>query len=136
MNAALFSTIPLLMCMGYFFMGSLPLLVLKHDTPMDSRFIRGFFNTYYVAVLCTASIPTISFALFGQLAFSVCMAAIAALALFLRKTLLRYMDELRRRIEGADSSAIIDFRRIHIVGMAVNFVQLAVLVWGLFHFFR
>ncbi len=40
MNAALFSTIPLLLCMGYFFMGSLPLLILKHDTPMDSRFIR------------------------------------------------------------------------------------------------
>ncbi len=32
MNAALFSTIPLLMCMGYFLMGSLPLLVLNIAT--------------------------------------------------------------------------------------------------------
>jgi hypothetical protein len=136
MNAALFSTIPLLMCMGYFFMGSLPLLVLKHDTPMDSRFIRGFFNTYYVAVLCTATVPTITFSLVGQFAFSAGMAAIMALALFLRKEVLPYMDRLRLRIEAAEETAITDFRRIHIAGMAINFVQLAVLVWGLFHFFR
>ena len=136
MNAALFSTIPLLMCMGYFFMGSLPLLVLKHDTPMDARFIRGFFNTYYIAVVWTAAIPTISYALAGQPAFSAGTLAIAALALYLRKVLLSHMDALRIRMESADSSAITDFRRTHIAGMAVNFVQLAVLIWGLFHFFR
>jgi hypothetical protein len=136
MNAALFSTIPLLMCMAYFFMGSLPLLVLKHDTPVDSRFIRSFFNTYYVAMLCTAAVPTITFALVGQLAFSASMLAIVALTLFLRKSVLPYMDGLRLRIEAEDATAIIDFRRIHIAGMAVNFFQLAGLVWGLFHFSR
>jgi hypothetical protein len=136
MNAALFSTIPLLMCMGYFFMGSLPLLILKHDTPMDSRFIRGFFNNYYVAVMCAATVPIVTFALAGQPVFSACMLAIAALAFLLRKKALPHMDGLRLRIEGADSSAITDFRRIHVAGMAINFVQLAALVWALFHFFR
>jgi hypothetical protein len=103
---------------------------------MDSRFIRGFFNTYYVAVVCTATVPTISYALAGKLAFSVGMAAIAALALFLRKTVLSHMDGLRIRIESGDAAAITDFRRIHIAGMVANFVQLAVLIWGMFHFFR
>jgi hypothetical protein len=135
MNVALFSTIPLMMCMGYFFMGSLPLLVLKHDTPMDSRFIRGFFNTYYIAIVCTATVPTISYALMGQLAFSVSMGAIAALAFFLRKVVLSHMDGLRIRIESEDSTAAADFRHIHIAGMVINFIQLVVLVWGLFHFF-
>lgn len=133
MLAALLFTIPLLMCMGYFFMGSLPLLVLKHDTPMDSRFIRGFFNTYYVAVVCTATVATISYTLVGHLAFSLGMAAITALALFLRKVVLSHMDGLRVRIEGGDSTAATDFRRIHMAGMAVNFVQLTALIWGLFH---
>ncbi|MFZ4478819.1 MAG: hypothetical protein ACOYNZ_02880 [Rhodoferax sp.] len=135
MNAALFSTIPLLLCMGYFFMGSLPLLVLKHDTPTDSRFIRGFFNTYYIGVVCTATVPMISCALVGQAALSATMAAIVALALFLRKAVLSHMDGLRIRIENADSTAATDFRQIHIAGMVLNFVQLAVLVWGLFHFY-
>ncbi len=136
MNAALFATIPLLMCMGYFFMGSLPLLVLKHDTPMDSRFIRGFFNTYYIAVICAATVATVSYALVGHLEFSAGTIAIASLALFLRKTVLPRMDGLRIRIERADSTAITAFRRIHIVGMVINAVQLVGLVWGLFHFAR
>ena len=134
MYAALFLTIPLLICMGYFFMGSLPLLVLNHDSPLDSRFIRGFFNTYYIAVICTASIATISYALAGHLAFSMGMVAITALAFVLRKLVLPHMDGLRIRIEREDPTAIPEFRRIHIAGMLVNFVQLVALVWGLFQF--
>jgi hypothetical protein len=133
MLIALLSTIPLVMCMGYFFMGSLPLLVLKHDIPMDSRFVRGFFNTYYVAVACTTIVPTISYALVGHLAFSAGMVAIAALALFLRKVVLPHMDGLRIRIESGDATAVTEFRHIHIAGMALNFIQLVALVWGLFH---
>ena len=64
------------------------------------------------------------------------MLAIVALALFLRQKVLPNMDGLRLRIEAAEATAITDFRRIHIAGMAVNLVQLAFLVWGLFHFFR
>ncbi len=136
MNAALFATIPLLMCMGYFFMGSLPLLVLKHDTPMDSRFIRGFFNTYYVAVVIAATMAAMSYALVGHLEFSAGTIAIACLALCLRKSVLPRMDGLRIRIEIGDSAAITDFRRIHIAGMVINAVQLVGLVWGLFQFAR
>ncbi|MEI8325788.1 MAG: hypothetical protein WCH44_10590 [Betaproteobacteria bacterium] len=133
MLAALLSTMPLLMCMGYFFMGSLPLLVLKHDTPMDARFVRGFFNTYYLAVACAATIPALAYALAGQLAFSLAMVAVAALALLLRKVVLARMDILRPRIEGADATATLEFRRIHMAGMGINMVQLVALVWGLFH---
>ena len=133
MLIALLSTIPLLMCMGYFFMGSLPLLVLKHDTPMDSRFVRGFFNTYYVAVVCTATIATISYALVGHLVIAVGMLSIAALALLLRKRVLPHMDGLRARIESGDATAATEFRHIHMAGMGVNFVQLVALIWALFH---
>ncbi len=134
MQAALFLTIPLLICMGYFFMGSLPLLVLNHDSPLDSRFIRGFFNTYYISVFCTALIAMTGYALAGHLAFSVGMVTITALALVLRKVVLTRMDVLRIRLESASPTAISDFRRIHIAGMVANFVQLVALVWGLFQF--
>lgn len=133
MHVALFFTIPLLMCMAYFFMGSLPLLVLDHDTPLDSRFICGFFKTYYVAVIGTASVAAIAYAWVGHLAWSAGMAAIAVLALTLRATVLPHMDRLRRRIENADAAATIDFRHVHILGMALNFVQLAAVIWALFH---
>ena len=41
---ALVATVGVLICMGYFMLGSLPLLVLNHDTPLDARFIRGLFH--------------------------------------------------------------------------------------------
>lgn len=133
MLAALLATIPLLMCMGYFFMGSLPLLVLKYDTPMDARFVRGFFNTYYVAVLFAAPIAALAHALNGQSGFAAGVVAIGVLALVLRKFLLPHMDGLRHRIESEDATAITEFRRIHVGGMVLNFVQLVLLIGGLFH---
>lgn len=54
---ALIATVLLLVWMGFFMMGSLPLLILKHDTPLDSRFIRGLFNVYYLAVILTGPRP-------------------------------------------------------------------------------
>ena len=38
----------LLLWMGFFMLGSLqlPLLILRHDTPLDARFIRGRFDVY------------------------------------------------------------------------------------------
>ena len=47
--ASFFFTVALLVTTAYFLMGGLPLLTLKHDTPLDARFVRGFFNVYYRA---------------------------------------------------------------------------------------
>jgi hypothetical protein len=44
---ALFFTVALLAITAYFLLGSVPLLILKHDNPVDSRFIRSFYITYF-----------------------------------------------------------------------------------------
>lgn len=46
MYGALFFTVVLPVIIAYFLMGGLPLLVLKHDVPLDARFIRSFVNAY------------------------------------------------------------------------------------------
>ncbi len=51
-------------------MGSLPLLVLKHDAPLDSRFIRGLFNVYYLAVMLTAGAAALGYAWTAKPAFA------------------------------------------------------------------
>ena len=132
MFAALICTIPLIFCMGYFLMGSLPLLILNHDTPLDAHFIRGLFRIYYLAVMCTGTLAAAAYAYAGSLPYAAGVAAIVLLAFILRAAVLPHMDALRTRIENADAVAIAEFRRIHITGMAVNFVQLATLIWGLF----
>lgn len=52
LSLALLATVGLLISMGFFMLGSLPLLVLRHDTPMDARFIRGMlFNVVQLATV-------------------------------------------------------------------------------------
>ena len=125
------STVALLCTMGFFMMGSLPLLILKHDTPLDARFIRGLFALYYAAVMVTAGVAAVAYALAGRPAFALGMAALAALAVLLRRVIVGRMDALRATMTADDAPGIAGFRRLHIRGMLINVAQLGAVVWGL-----
>ncbi|AVQ79779.1 MULTISPECIES: hypothetical protein [unclassified Variovorax] len=128
---ALMATVLLLVWMGFFMMGSLPLLILKHDTPLDSRFIRGLFNVYYLATMLTGSTAALCYAWSGRPAFAAGMAFVAGLAFSLRRWLIiPRMDLLRGTIPALDVSAR-RFRQLHIAGMALNVVQLGTVAWAL-----
>ena len=131
MIAALIFTVALLVTTGYSLMGSVPLLILNHDTPLDSRFIRGFFNVYYLAATFTAAATSLSFALAGRPAFSAGAAALAVLATVLRAKVIPRMDQLRTRIQLNDIDAILQFRKTHIAVILINLVQLVAVVWSL-----
>lgn len=122
---ALISTVALLVWMGFFMMGSLPLLILKHDTPLDSRFIRGLFNLYCVALMITATVGALSFALAGQPTIAVAVGCVAAFGLAGRHWFVARMDAVRSTMTPDDSAAIRQFRRLHIAGMLLNVVLLA-----------
>lgn len=128
--AALFFTVVLLVTTAYFLMGGLPLLVLQHDTPLDGRFIRRFFDIYYKAAVFAALGATVSYALWGRPWFALGTVAIAALALALRRGVLPAMEQLSARIVADDAHAVHTFRRIHSTALLVNLTQLVALVWG------
>jgi hypothetical protein len=121
----------LLVWMGFFTLGSLPLLVLKHDTPLDARFIRGLFDVYYKAVMLTATVGALAHLASGRLPSGMALAAIALIALASRRTILGGMDRLRAVMTPIDAAAIRRFRRLHVTGMALNFVQLVTLCIGM-----
>lgn len=128
---ALISTVALLVWMGFFMMGSLPLLVLKHDTPLDARFIRGLFNVYYLAIVITAAVGTTSYALVGKPAIACAFASVVMLGLGGRYWLVPRMDVVRSTMTADDSVTIRQFRRLHIAGMLVNVVLLAAYCFGM-----
>lgn len=134
--AAMFFTVALLVTTAYFIMGSLPLLVLKHDTPLDARFVRGFFNLYYRAALVTATATAISFAAAGRLGIAAGAAALAVLSLVLRRQVIPKMDALGAQIQSSTdyTSAIPGFRKTHVTAIAINLAQLVVIVWTLIAF--
>ena len=131
---ALFFTVALLLTNAYFLLGSVPLLILKHDTPLDSRFVRGFFNTYYLAAMFTAGAAAVSYAIAGKLLFAGGAGALALLATFLRWKVIPQMDSLRSQIQLSAADAIRRFRRTHLSAIAMNLAQLVLIVWSLLTF--
>ena len=130
MYGSFFFTVVLLVTTAYFLMGGLPLLILKHDVPLDARFIRAFFNLYYRAAFWTSIGACISFALWGRFAFAVGAAGIAAITIVLRHQLVDAMRRLGEQIEASEDAAIRNFRRVHGAALAINLTQLVVVVWG------
>ena len=129
--AALVFTVVLLVVTAYFIMGSVPLLILKHDTPLDSRFVRSFFNTYYLAAIFAASATAVSYAFAGRLAFAAGAASLALLAALLRGRVIPKMDSLQAQIQVSGTDAIAGFRRTHLTAILINLAQLVVIVWSL-----
>ena len=128
---AISSTVALLVWMGFFFMGSLPLLILKHDTPLDASFIRSLFNVYYCAVMATAAVGAVGYLLSGRPLIALVMAGLAGLACLSRRWIVGRMDSARSAIVADDAHAIGRFRRLHVGGMVLNAVQLAVICVGM-----
>ena len=131
MFAALFFTVALLVTTAYFIMGSIPLLILRHDTPLDARFVRAFFNVYYVAAFITATATAISYAFASRLGVAAGAAALALIAVVLRNRMIPKMDALGAQIQVDYSTAIPGFRRTHVTAIVINVVQLVVIVWSL-----
>jgi len=131
MIIALVCTVALFVTTAYFIMGSIPLLVLKHDTPLDARFVRGFFNLYYRAAFATAMATAISFAFAGRAGHAAGAAALALLSVVLRSKVIPKMDALGAQIQTDYMEAIPGFRRTHVTAIVINVAQLVAIVWSL-----
>ncbi len=127
---AFFFTVALLFFTAYFLLGGLPLLILKHDVPLDAKFVKAFFNVYYRVAFWAALGGAVSYAVWGRFAFAAGGACIAAVVAILRKYFLRAMDDIGSRIAGDDSEPVRRFRRMHGAALLFNLALLVVLVWG------
>ena len=130
-SAALLFTVAMLMVTAYFLLGSLPLLILKHDNPVDAKFIRAFFNMYYRLALVTALGAAVSYALSGRPGFAVGAAANAGLMWVLRGQFIPKLVALESRIKTEDLLAIPAFRQMHKTAILINLGQLVAILAGL-----
>lgn len=128
---ALISTVLLLVCMGFFMLGSLPLLVLKHDTPLDAHFIRGLFHLYYTTLMLTGAVGALSYAFAGYAAIALVFSAMAGLGFAGRHHMVPRMDQVRTAMTATDAPRIRRFRQLHIAGMLVNVLVLGAFCFGM-----
>jgi len=127
----LLSIVLLVFPMGIFMLATPPLLILKHDTPVDGRFVRSLFNLYYVAVMTVAVVGAVGNTLTGRGAEALAMGGLAIFVFGVRRWMISSMDQQRDAIARGESMAVPRFRRLHIAGMILNVVQLGVVVWGM-----
>jgi hypothetical protein len=130
MYGAFFFTVALLVFTAYFLLGGLPLLILKHDVPLDAKFVRAFFNVYYRVAFWAAVGAAASYAAWGKFAFAIGAVAIAAVVTLLRKRFLLVMQEAGAQIAGGDAAHIRNFRRMHGAALLINVALLVILVSG------
>ena len=128
---ALFFTVALLVITTYFILGGVPLLILKHDTPMDSRFVRGFFDTCYLVTMMTATATAVSYVFAGWSALAAGAVVLALLAAILRRKIIPRMDALRDQIQVTGEIPRSAFRRIHAAAILINVTQLVLILWSL-----
>lgn len=127
---AIVFSVALLVITAYFMLGGLPLLVLKHEVTLDARFIRSFFNLYYRVAFWAAVGACLSYALWGRYAFAAGAAGIAMVVSWLRMRLIPAMQNLGEQIAASEEAAIQKFKRVHIMALIINFIQLIVIVWS------
>jgi hypothetical protein len=98
---------------------------------MDARFVRGFFNTYYLAAMVAAGATAVSYAIAGKPAFAVGAAALVVIAIVLRRNIIARMDSLGSQIQLGGDAAVREFRNTHLTAILINLGQLVVIVWSL-----
>jgi hypothetical protein len=117
-----------------FTFASPPLLVLKHDTPVDGGFVRSLFNLYYIVVMTLGAAGAAGCAYLGKYPQALAMIGVVVFVFLLRRWVLSKMDDLRDAITRGEPMAIRRFRRLHIGGTLFNVVQLGAVAWGLTRF--
>ena len=117
---SLISVVALLGWMIYFFLGALPLLIVKHDDASDSRLVRGFFDVHYLALMAIATIGALSSAFADRRLMAAALGCIALVGFFARRLIVPRMDQLRSTLSAADAPAVRRFRRLHVGGLVLN----------------
>ena len=116
----------------YFLFGSIPLLILKHDNTMDSKFIRAFYITYFKIAIVVSTAAAISYAAALHPLMALLASAIAILTLVLRFKFIPQMDQIGSAIrEDNKLMAIPQFRKIHKTAITLNLAQLITVLGSL-----
>jgi hypothetical protein len=131
-QVSLIFTVAMLAVTAYFLFGSIPLLILKHDNTMDSKFIRSFYITYFKFAIVVSTSAAISYAAAVRPIQAIGATAIAILTLVLRFKVIPQMDQLGSEIrEDNNLMAIPEFRKIHKSAITLNFAQLITVLGSL-----
>ena len=90
--------------------------------------MRGMFNGYFLVMGIAGLVAAVGFVVAGRPVFAVGAIAVAVFATAARRWFLQRLDAALQARDAGVSAAVQRLRVLHLKGMLVNFVQLAVVV--------
>ncbi len=111
--------------MVFFAVVMAPLVFTRLPSDQSGPFIRQVFPVYYLWLLATAAVATLALIPIRP-AEALAMAAVAALALWLRQALMPRINRLSDAIQAGDVAAKPRFDRAHRLSVLLNLLQMVV----------
>jgi len=125
---ALYAAVILLLPMVCFFLSAPTFLLVGLEIPEVTQLLRGIFNGYFLVMGIAGAVAAVAFTVAGRPIFAVGAVAIAVFAIAARRWFLERVDAALQAREAGVSTAVRRLRVLHLKGMLVNAVQLAVVV--------
>ena len=125
---ALYAAVVLLLPTACFFLSAPAFLLVGLEIPEATQLLRGMFNGYYLVMGIAGVVAAVAFATAGRPVFAVGAVAIAVFAIAARRWFLKRLDAELQAREAGVSTAVRRLRVLHLKGMLVNAIQLAVVV--------
>lgn len=112
----------------YFLIASPTFLLAKFEDPVVTWLLRGLFSVHFRLIYIGSAIGIVAFLIAGRPVFAVGAAVVAALAIRMRRWLLRHMDAELSARDAGDAQAVGRLHRLHWRSMAYNATQFVVIV--------
>ena len=125
---ALYAAVILLLPMLCFFLSAPTFLLVGLEIPEVTQLLRGLFNGYFLVMGIAGAVAAVAFVVAGRPVFAVGAIAIAVFAIAARRWFLQRLDAALQARDAGVSTAVRRLRVLHLKGILVNAVQLAVVV--------
>lgn len=114
--------------MACFFLSAPAFLLVGLEVPEVTQLLRGIFNGYFLVMSIAGAVSAVAFTVAGRPIFAVGAVAIALFAIAARRWFLQRVDAALQAREAGVPAAVRRLRVLHLKGILVNAVQLAIVV--------
>lgn len=127
----LLTTILLLFPLGYLFLACPAFLLVRLSVPKVPVLLRAMFRGYFWMLMIISPLAVLAYAVAGKYGPALVVCVIAALAYYAHPWFMRHFNTALEARDAGDVSAVRRMRRLHVGGMLVNSVVLAIVILGI-----
>ena len=127
----LLTTILLLFPLGYLFLACPAFLLVRLSLPKVPVLLRAMFKGYFWMLMAVSPLAMLAYTVAEKYGPALGMAVIAVLAIVAHRWFMHSFNTALEARDAGDTGGVTRMRRLHVGGMLVNSVVLAVVILGI-----